>query len=172
MGLVVRDRMRKPSERRSRDAEALNRPQSGIAGVDEAERFERLLDVLAELRDANEETPVVVEGIRDIASLRALGLTGHIIPLHSGVPLFQVAEEIADQADSVILLTDWDAKGQQLFDNLRRALSANGIPSDGRFRDDLRHWIRPTLSDVESLAAYVAKCLARFHQKELGEMEW
>lgn len=140
--------------------------------MDEAERFERLLDVLAQLRAANEETPIVVEGIRDIASLRALGLTGHIIPLHSGAPLFQVAEEIADQADAIILLTDWDAKGQVLFESLRRALMANGVPSDGRFRDDLRHWIRPTLSDVESLAAYVAKHVARFHGKDLGEMEW
>ena len=138
--------------------------------MDDEERFERLLEVLAELREANEETPIVVEGARDVASLRTLGCSGHIIPLHSGDPLFQVAESIAAQAESVILLTDWDAKGQRLFDTLRAALAANGVPSDGRFRDDLRHCIRPTLNDVESLAGYVARTLARYHRKDLADL--
>lgn len=138
--------------------------------VDDGERFDELLAVLDELREANEGTPIVVEGIRDVASLRELGLSGHIIPLHSGDPLFTLAEEIAAQADEVILLTDWDAKGQTLFDSLRAALAANGVKSDGKFRDDLRHWIRPTLQDVESLAGYVAKNLARYHQKDLADL--
>lgn len=138
--------------------------------MDDAERFESLLDILSELRDANDHTPIVVEGARDVASLRMLGMTGHVIPLHSGEPLFQVAESIAAQADEVILLTDWDTKGQQLFDGLRMALAANGVKSDGRFRDDIRHRIRPTLQDVESLAGYVAKQLARHHGKDLGDL--
>jgi len=138
--------------------------------VDDEERFDRLLDVLLELREANEETPIVVEGARDVASLRLLGLAGHIIPLHSGEPLFQVAESIAAQADEVILLTDWDAKGQTLFDSLRTALAANGVKSDGKFRDDLRHHIRPTLKDVESLAGYVQRNLERFHRKDLADL--
>ncbi|HET6403991.1 MAG TPA: toprim domain-containing protein [Candidatus Thermoplasmatota archaeon] len=138
--------------------------------MDDEERFDRLLDVLLELREANEETPIVVEGARDVASLRLLGLAGHIIPLHSGEPLFQVAESIAAQADEVILLTDWDAKGQTLFDSLRTALAANGVKSDGKFRDDLRHHIRPTLKDVESLAGYVQRNLERFHRKDLADL--
>jgi len=139
--------------------------------VDDEERFERLLEVLRDLREANEETPIVVEGIRDIASLRALGVSGHIIPLHSGEPLFQVAEAISDQADEVILLTDWDAKGQTLFESLRASLAANGVRVEGRFRDDLRRSIRPTLNDVESLASYVARNLARYHRKDLGDLD-
>lgn len=129
-----------------------------------------LLDVLLELREANEETPIVVEGARDVASLRLLGFTGHIIPLHSGEPLFQVAESISAQADAIILLTDWDTKGQILFDTLRAMLAANGVKSDGKFRDDVRHSIRPTLKDVESLASYVARNLARYHRKDLADL--
>lgn len=138
--------------------------------MDDAERFENLLLVLDELREANEETPIVVEGARDVVSLRALGFTGHIIPLHSGDPLFQVGEAIAAQADEVIILTDWDMKGQQLFEALRTALAANGTRADGKFRDRLRHWIRPTLKDVESLAGYVQKGLERFHGKDLADL--
>lgn len=135
--------------------------------MDDAERFELLLETLDELREANEEMPVVVEGLRDIASLRAIGLQGHIIPLNLGVPLFQVAETIAAQADEVILLTDWDTKGQTLFEALRAALAANGVKADGEFRSRLRHAIRPTLGDVESLASHVQRGLERFHGKDL-----
>jgi 5S rRNA maturation endonuclease (ribonuclease M5) len=140
--------------------------------VDDAERFEGLLEVLAALREANEERPVVVEGSRDVVSLRLLGLEGHIIPLHSGDPLFQVAESIAAQADEVILLTDWDAKGQTLFEQLRAALAANGVKVDGAFRDDIRHAIRPTLKDVESLAGHVQRGLERYHGKDLADLRW
>lgn len=137
--------------------------------MDDEERFELLLETLEELREANEETPIVVEGARDVASLRLLGLTGHVIPLHSGEPLFQVAEAIASQADEVILLTDWDRKGELLFDQLSANLAANGVRIDGSYRDRIRRAIRPTLGDVESLAGYVAKNLARYRGSELGD---
>lgn len=140
--------------------------------MDDAERFEELLEVLAELREANEETPIVVEGKRDVASLRLLGMRGHVIPLHSGDPLFQVAEAISAQADEVILMTDWDRKGGVLFDQLATNLSANGVRVDGSYRDRIRHAIRPTLPDVESLAGHVARGMQRFHGKAAHEIDW
>lgn len=138
--------------------------------MDDQERFEQLLEVLSELREANAEAPIVVEGARDVSSLRQLGMTGHIIPLHSGTTLFGLAEEIAAQADEVILLTDWDKKGQTLFETLRDALVANGVKVEGRFRDDIRRASRPTPNDVESLASVVQRGLERYHQKDLGDL--
>ena len=138
--------------------------------MDDAERFDALLDVLDELREQNLEVPVVVEGQRDVASLRLLGLQGDIIMLHSGEPLFQVAEAIAREAKSVILLTDWDHRGARWFEQLSAALVANGVKVDGRFREELRHHIRPTLPDIESLATYVGKGLAEFHQRDLADL--
>lgn len=138
--------------------------------VDEAERFDALLEVLDELRDANDTTPIVVEGQRDVASLRLLGMGGDLIALHSGVPLFQVAEAIAQESKGVILLTDWDRKGDILFEQLSAALAANGVKVDGRLRDEIKHHIRPTLQDVESLASYVGRRLAEHHQRDLGDL--
>lgn len=137
--------------------------------MDDEERFQELLDVLADLREANEETPIVVEGVRDVASLRSLGIAGHVIPLHAGATLFGLAEEISSQADEVILLTDWDRKGQTLYEQLGAALAANGVKLVGSFRDDLRHAIRPTLKDVESLAGHVQRGLERYHRKDLAD---
>lgn len=138
--------------------------------MDDEERFERLLDVLAELRETNEAIPIVVEGQRDVTALRLLGFKGRIVALHSGDPLFQVAESLGAQTRDVVLLTDWDTKGQALFETLRASLAANGVRVNGSFREDLRHWIRPTLNDVESLASYVGRNLARYHRRDLGDL--
>lgn len=138
--------------------------------MDDEERFDRLLDVLVDLRETNETVPVVVEGQRDVTALRLLGLKGRIVTLHRGDPLFLVAEALGAQAQEVVLLTDWDTKGQALFESLRVSLAANGVRVNGAFRDDLRHWIRPTLNDVESLASYVGRNLARYHRRDLGDL--
>lgn len=135
--------------------------------MNDAERFELLLEVLDDLRETNKTTPILVEGQRDIASLRALGMPGQVIALHSGDPLFNVAETLGAQTKEIILLTDWDSKGQQLFDRMRAQLAANGVKAVVRFRDDIRHAIRPTIPDVESLAGYVKRGLER-HKPATG----
>lgn len=138
--------------------------------MDDAERFEALLDVLDELREENVTTPIVVEGQRDVASLRLLGMTGDIIMLHSGTPLFTLAEEIGRETRAVILLTDWDRKGGILFEQLSSALAANGVKVEGRYREDLRHRIRPTIPDIESLAPNVGRGHAEPQQRDLADL--
>lgn len=137
--------------------------------MDDEERFERLLEVLAELREANESMPIVVEGQRDVTSLRLLGMPGDVLPLHTGAPLFTLAEDIGRRAREVVLLTDWDDKGQALFEGFGAMLVANGVRVERTFRDRIRLGMRPTLKDVESLASYVGKNLARFQRKDLDE---
>ncbi|HEX2022864.1 MAG TPA: toprim domain-containing protein [Candidatus Thermoplasmatota archaeon] len=137
--------------------------------MDERERFEELLGILDELAELNATTPIVVEGARDVASLRALGLRGEIHPLHAGEPLFQVAERLATATREVVLLTDWDRKGELLFDQLSAHLSANGVRINRFYRDRIPGWVRPALKDVESLAGYVRKGLERFHATTLEE---
>jgi 5S rRNA maturation endonuclease (ribonuclease M5) len=69
----------------------------------------------------------------------------------------------------VILLTDWDRKGGQWFESLQAGLAACGVRVDGTFRDKIQFWMRPPVKDVESLAAYVARNLERYHQTTLEE---
>lgn len=147
-------------DRLARRGNAFSLPRAP-PGVDDAERFEMLLEVLDELREANKATPILVEGQRDITSLRALGMPGAVVALNQGTTLFNVAEVLGAQVKEIILLTDWDSKGQQLFDRMRAQLAANGVRCIVSFRDDLRHAIRPTLPDVESLASYVKRGLEK-----------
>jgi 5S rRNA maturation endonuclease (ribonuclease M5) len=137
--------------------------------MDDEERLERLLEVIAELAESNRETPILVEGRRDIESLRRLGCMGEIHALHAGKTLHDRAEFLAGSATEVILLTDWDRKGEELYEAMRVRLAANGVRAEGSFRDKIRLWMRPPVKDIESLAGYVARAMARLHGRELGE---
>jgi 5S rRNA maturation endonuclease (ribonuclease M5) len=138
--------------------------------VDDEERFERLTEVLDELVVANLETPILVEGRRDVASLRILGCAGEVHALHAGATLHDRAEALAAAGvREIILLTDWDKKGAELFDRMRALLAANKVRVNGEYRDKIRLWMRPPVKDVESLAGYVARNLARYHEREPDE---
>lgn len=139
--------------------------------MDDEERFERFLEVLDELKEANVSRPIIVEGRRDVESLRAVGCAGEIEPINSGTTLHTRAEHLAGSARVVILLTDWDKKGDQLFVAMRDLFAANGVRVEGTFRDKLRIWMRPPVTDVESLASYVERNLERHHRRGLDEAE-
>lgn len=136
--------------------------------MEDEERFDGLLLLLDELREANELRPIIVEGQRDVASLRVVGCAGRILTLHRGEPLFLLAESVAREAREAILLTDWDRKGDILFDQLGASLAANGVRVDRTFRDRLPAWTKPRLHDVESLGGYVARGLERFRREGLA----
>ena len=141
-----------------------------VRPMDDEGRFERLLDVLDDLVAENLTTPIVVEGLRDVASLRRLGCAGEVLTLNAGETLHARAERLAGSASWVILLTDWDRKGDQLFAAMREKLAANGVRADGTFREKLQMWMRPPVKDVESLADYVARNLERYHGKDLADL--
>lgn len=130
--------------------------------MEDEERFEGLLLLLEELREANETRPIIVEGRRDVAALREVGCAGRIMALHQGEPLFPLAEAFARESREAILLTDWDRKGDVLFEQLGASLAANGVRVDRTFRDRLPAWTKPRLKDVESLGGYVARGRERF----------
>lgn len=132
-------------------------------------RFELLLDVLDELREANASAPVLVEGLRDIASLRALGCTGEIVPLNQGKTLYEVCEELARRAPLVVLLTDWDRKGGYLRAETTRAIEGSAGRVDATFRDRIRLYLDEPVKDVESLSGYVRRGLDAFFHESLEE---
>jgi 5S rRNA maturation endonuclease (ribonuclease M5) len=138
--------------------------------MDDEERFERLMEVLEDLAIENLETPILVEGRRDVEALRVLGCAGEVLPLNAGATLHDRAEAIcASGARAIILLTDWDRKGEELYARMRSLLEANRVRVSGEHREKLRLWMRPPVNAVEDLAAYVARNLARYHRKDLAD---
>ena len=89
--------------------------------AEEADRAEKLREVFEALSEVNKLVPVIVEGKRDAEALRRLGLAGKIITFHSGKPVYEFCEDIAEKYDRVVLLLDWDSTGE----TLQRELGGN-----------------------------------------------
>ena len=64
-----------------------------------------------ELIEENKKVPVIVEGDKDVFSLRKLGVIGEIIIFNSGLSIIDFCDKLAKKYKEVIILTDWDRKG-------------------------------------------------------------
>jgi 5S rRNA maturation endonuclease (ribonuclease M5) len=114
------------------------------------ERAERLREVFEILHDINHSAPVIVEGKKDALALRELGLSGEIIKLHGGKNLYDFCEDVARRFDRVVLLTDWDKKGEEL----NRALSVhlNGLWEEfASFRELLKMLCQKEICHIEGI---------------------
>lgn len=137
--------------------------------MNERERFDALLETLDDLAIANNAVPILVEGQRDVAALRALGCEGDLLVLHVGRDLSSLAEGLARETREIILFTDWDRKGAIWHDELSRRLAAVGVRVDGSYRERVRARVSEQLRDVESLLPYVTRGLDRHHRKTLDD---
>ncbi|MBI4450741.1 toprim domain-containing protein [Candidatus Woesearchaeota archaeon] len=107
-------------------------------------------ELIAMLEKAvHEDLLFIVEGMKDKASLEALGV-GNLITLH-GRPLFEVVESVSSKR--VIVLTDLDAEGKKLYSFIAKELSRRGVIVD----NTIRNWLfrNTALRHVEGLASYV-----------------
>ncbi len=138
--------------------------------MDERERFHRLLFALRELEEENASCPIIVEGRKDVESLVGLGLHGTILPINNGIPLLDFCETITADHPRVILLLDWDRKGEGLMVRLRRTLAHLGAQVDTRHRDAIRRWVNAQLKDIESLYPYVSRGRRKFGEPRGGPL--
>ncbi len=114
---------------------------------------------LQELNDLDEPT-VLVEGIRDVKSLRRAGVAARIEHINRGLPLLDFLTDLRngkgpfegkEPVRMAVILMDWDRKGGHLARVLKDLCRDIDLPSDLQFRRRLvsitGRWIR----DVESL---------------------
>lgn len=126
------------------------------------ERLEGLAEWVEDLQYASEDgAMVVVEGDKDVEALRELGFRG---PLErcSRSFLQGLCGDLARLVPGarVVVLTDWDRKGEQLARLLADYLGGEGLASDLEFRRRLRALVMGEVKDVESLPSMRAR-LAR-----------
>ena len=109
------------------------------------------------LESAHPATTVVVEGERDRASLRALGLPGRVTIVHQGRSLSQLAHELARPADRVIVLTDWDVEGGHLAHRLNDLLKSGPATLDLDYRRKFARILHGEVAHVEGLAGWARR---------------
>lgn len=99
--------------------------QKNIPSLDDIERAKRLRKIIEALNEINKSVPIIVEGNMDVSALRKLGLTGEIITLHNGKSLYDFCSDISERFQKVVLLLDWDKKGEDLSKTLSMHLNGH-----------------------------------------------
>jgi 2,5-diamino-6-(ribosylamino)-4(3H)-pyrimidinone 5'-phosphate reductase len=102
-------------------------------------------------------TPIIVEGKKDLETLRILGVQGQIVTAKTGgktrLDLLSEIERIG--RPEVILLMDFDRRGKEWTAILRQNLEKAGIGANVTFRKELLRFAGRELKDIEGLAAYM-----------------
>jgi 5S rRNA maturation endonuclease (ribonuclease M5) len=97
---------------------------------------------------------IVVEGPKDIRSLRVIGIENRIFQL-SVKPIFEIVETVASETKDVIILTDFDKKGKELYGKLNYGFSRLGVRVDNVYREWLQR--NTKISHIEGLDSYFRK---------------
>ena len=131
--------------------------------IEDAERLEKLEELILELYELSESGAIiVVEGRKDVESLRLLGIKGDI-KLAAQQPLLEFTESLSKSGKKIVLLTDWDKKGRIVAGKIIKHLSAYGIFPNIDIRLRLKGLSRKRIKDVESLNNYVNKLRYEIH---------
>jgi 2,5-diamino-6-(ribosylamino)-4(3H)-pyrimidinone 5'-phosphate reductase len=119
------------------------------------ERIQRLLERLAE--ESARGTPIIVEGKKDIETLRVLGVEGEIISAKTGGKSRLDVVSEAEKRDSreLILLLDFDRRGKEWTKVLKQQLEKAKIKPNLRFWKDLQSLVGKEVKDIEGLASYI-----------------
>jgi len=112
---------------------------------------EELISFIEKLKESNKL--IIVEGEKDKKALETLGIK-KIITLNKE-PLFKIAENISKEHKDVIILTDIDKKGKQLYGKLNSNMQRLGLRVDNRFRNFLLK--KTKLRQIEGIINYLEK---------------
>jgi 5S rRNA maturation endonuclease (ribonuclease M5) len=126
------------------------------------EALEELIDSILEA--SGRGAAIIVEGRRDEKALRRLGASGPVI-LASRRPALDLAEEAGGSYQEIIVLTDWDGKGDEMAKLLEKFLRHTPAVADLEIRSRLKKLVKKEIKDVESLAVYAERMRELYGEK-------
>jgi 5S rRNA maturation endonuclease (ribonuclease M5) len=118
--------------------------------------------------DGGAGCPILIEGLKDVKALRALGFIGPIEKMNRGWDRSRLVaflhdeygtRNIIDGGPPIILLMDWDRTGGRLQTALRNRLQALDVPIDENLRNVLMKAMKPEGRTVESLAPFASSLM-------------
>jgi len=95
--------------------------------MDFKKSLEDLEKIISELIEENKRVPIIVEGEKDVKSLKKLGINGKIITVNKGLNLTVFSDNLADRYKEIIILTDWDRRGGFICHAIKRNLKGRVI---------------------------------------------
>jgi len=124
---------------------------------DAVRRYKLIERVLQDLGEMSERGAViVVEGKNDESALRNLGICG-AIESPGGQSLLHFTDSLASNYDSVIVLTDWDRRGNQLSAQIVRYLQSHDVAINTDLRSRLKKLVQKDIKDVQGLKRHIVK---------------
>jgi 5S rRNA maturation endonuclease (ribonuclease M5) len=134
-----------------------------IRTLEDIERLEKLEELILELQDMSDTGAIiVVEGRKDVQSLRSLGIKGDI-KLSSQQPLLDFTEVLSRRGKNIVLLTDWDRKGGIVARKIIDHLHSYGIMPNTDVRARIGFLVKKRIKDIESLSRYIEKLRYELH---------
>ena len=109
----------------------------------------KVIEELYELIDKLKNVLVIVEGKKDKKALEEVGFR-KVVSLNK--PLYEVVEEINEK--KVLVLTDLDKKGKQIYGKLKKDLNKRGVGVDDKLRNLL---FKTKLRQIEGLIHYLSR---------------
>jgi 5S rRNA maturation endonuclease (ribonuclease M5) len=127
------------------------------------ERIEKLLESL--IAESAKGTPIIVEGKKDVQTLKTLGIEGPILTAKTGGRNFlDVLSEVEKtEQNRAILLLDFDRRGKEWTARLKQNLETAKITPDTDFWHRLLAIVGREVKDIESLGTYLETM-----QKKIG----
>ena len=122
------------------------------------EKEEQILQVLEQLAEENRSgKPIIVEGQKDAETLRELGINGQIIFAKTGgKSLLDVVSEIeVAGASEILMLLDFNRRGKELTERLKRHIEKAGVRANMYYWLKLSSLVGKEVKDVEGLAKYM-----------------
>ena len=110
---------------------------------------QELLELLNKIKE--EDILIIVEGKKDKAALENFEIKN--IKILNGKDIWNRCEEIAQNNEEVIILTDFDKKGKELYSKIAKNCEKLGIKVNKIYREQLQKHTK--LSHIEGLKTYM-----------------
>lgn len=119
------------------------------------ERIQLILECLAE--ESGKGIPIVVEGLKDLKALEALGVRGKILLAKAGgKSMLDLISEIEEcRAPEVILLLDFDKSGREWTRRLKQRLEKSETRPNTEYWNQLLQLVWREVKDIEGLASFM-----------------
>jgi len=119
-------------------------------------KLEALTYFLERIATAAEEgIPIIVEGKADAGALRKLGVDGQVICVKASLKPLRDLLEIIEEKSEAIILTDFDRRGAELADRLKKALEEMRVKPNLLYWKEISGLVKRDVKDVEGFASYI-----------------
>src|SRR2546428_5322476 len=118
--------------------------------------------LIGEIRRQSEAgVPIIVEGTREEAGIRKLGIAGRVYCLKSrGESRHEFLDRLNGTREAIVL-ADFDREGKELETWLYKELSQRGVKSDLKLWIRMRSLARTEVRSVEELPSFIRALEAR-----------